>query len=323
MRSVVLICFLAALAGPVWAQSRRSAGLTVDQCPADALAPEELERYLELEDDEPRPDVDVRCADGNKLNIVLQQGERVWTRQVWLGDTPRSRWPRVVALAVAELVHAALEAQPAAPPPSLALTLPLPLPSPALIPDRGVMRTRQAGVGLVTVGALAILGGVALFEIVANNGDVLSPIGESGMALGVIGGAAAAAGSGLLSRRLPDEPVDPAGHAVALRTSLGLGALSFLNVVAASVLVAEGRAVMFPTVTFKPDGTLVGEADFEASRSRQNALYSGSVALYGVAALSLVGSGVAAGLAARHPTRPYATLTSDRRGLTVGWEGSF
>jgi hypothetical protein len=47
------------------------------------------------------------------------------------------------------------------------------------------------------------------------------------------------------------------------------------------------------------------------------------VALYGVAALSLVGSGVAAALAARHPVRPYAAPTADRRGFTVGWEGSF
>jgi hypothetical protein len=323
MRCLFVLSILALLVGPARAQSR----LNVDQCPADALAPGDLEGYLQLEDEGPTPDVEVRCAAANDLQIVLRLGERIWTERVWLGDTPRQRWPRVVALAVSELMRSALESQPSPPPPSsLVLTLPPP-PSPALVPtaaDRTVLRTRFAGFGLVVIGAAAILGGVALFEIVANNEDVLSAIGQGGMALGAVGGAAALVGAGLLSRRLPHERIDREARGSAMRASIGLGALSLASVVGASVLVAEGRATSGPVAIPKLGPAFASFLEAQDERTQQrHKFYSGSVALYGVAALSLIGSSVAAAFVSRQPTRPYAMLTSDRRGLTMGWEGSF
>jgi hypothetical protein len=323
MRLAVLVCLVASLASPARAQSRPPANLSVDRCPADALPPDELQSYLQLEDEDALPDVEVRCEAANELQIVLRQGERVWTGTVWLGDTPRERWPRVVALAVTELLRTALEVQPRPPPQSLTLILP-PLAPPSPAPplsaeDHRVMNSRDAGLAMLTLGTIAILGGVALFEIIANNEDVMSPIGQAGMALGSLGGAFSAVGAGLMSRRLSNEPIDRRAHATAVRTAIGLGVVSLGSVIVGSILVGAGRNINGSVY----DGTFGSVIIDEQQQQQRHALYSGSVALYGVAALSAVGSGVAAALAARHPVRPYTTLTSDRRGLTVGFESRF
>jgi hypothetical protein len=130
------------------------------------------------------------------------------------------------------------------------------------------------------------------------------------MALGAVGGATSAVGSGLLSLRAPNEAPNPDARARAFRASIGLGTLTLASVVAGSVLYGLGAAAQ-PT----------GDLDYQSDR--RHAFYSGAVGLYGVAALSLVGTGVSLALAARHPVRPYAAPTADRRGLTVGWEGPF